>query len=362
MHGFGVAEPQRVGVAERECAGEQAAGAPVAEDHRGEADVPAAAGLAGVEPAGRHQRQESAADAGEPAGDDDRDVLVEVDVDAERLGRLRVLAARPQPQAERRAPQHPGRDRHQREHHDAERRQAGGERTDERGDVGDEEPALLGEIERGVGDAGHGDLRGRVAGRSSWRGPPPSRSGKIASARNVAAPAPMRLIATPDTMWSTPNVTVATACSRPPMTPNSAAPITPTQGPPWYVKNAAPQVPRIICPSRPMLTTPARSAQSPPSAAIRIGQVAMIAARMVPAEEMSSVSETMRTSDTTAMPASTSRNQCCFALRAVCTRVVVIRRLRPVRAPARRRVARVASASGAPPRRPRQRRARPHLG
>ena len=40
------------------------------------------------------------------AGDDDGDVLVPVDVDAERLGRDRVLAAGPQPQAERGAPQH----------------------------------------------------------------------------------------------------------------------------------------------------------------------------------------------------------------------------------------------------------------
>ena len=53
------------------------------------------------------QREERAAEAGEAAGDDDGDVLVRVDVDAERLGGDRVLAAGAQPQAEGGPPQEP---------------------------------------------------------------------------------------------------------------------------------------------------------------------------------------------------------------------------------------------------------------
>src|SRR5579885_2058114 len=51
--------------------------------------------------------------------------------------------------------------------------------------------------------------------------------------RYLATPAPSRLIATPDTMWLTPKVTVATACSRPPRAPNTTPPATAAHGPHW---------------------------------------------------------------------------------------------------------------------------------
>ena len=101
-----------VGVAEQAGAHGEPARPPVAEDHRGEADVAAAAGLALQVDVRGDDGEEDAAEAGQAAGDDHGDVLVLVDVDAERLGGDRVLAAGPQPQAEGGAPQHPpgGRD------------------------------------------------------------------------------------------------------------------------------------------------------------------------------------------------------------------------------------------------------------
>ena len=46
-------------------------------------------------------------------------------------------------------------------------------------------------------------------------------------------PIPSSVIATPETMWLTPNVTVATACSSPPSAPNTIPPITAAHGPHW---------------------------------------------------------------------------------------------------------------------------------
>ena len=84
----------------------QTAGPPVAEDHGGEADEAPAGGLAlAVEP-GRDEREERAAEAGEGAGDDHRDVLVQVDVDAQRLGRVGLSPQERSRSPNGRAPQH----------------------------------------------------------------------------------------------------------------------------------------------------------------------------------------------------------------------------------------------------------------
>src|SRR5262245_15977861 len=114
------------------------------------------------------------------------------------------------------------------------------------------------------------------------------------------------LIATPETMWSTPNVTVAMACTRPPRTPPSAPKMTPYQGPQLNAAYAPNQVPRIIMPSRPILTTPARSDQSPPRPAMAIGTAAASAAPMAPLEVRSVASLTTRTNESNSRPAKTT--------------------------------------------------------
>ncbi len=60
---------------------------------------------------------------------------------------------------------------------------------------------------------------------------PPGFPVKNWSARKRVVPAPMMLIATPDTMWSMPKVTVASACSRPPSIPPIIPPMIPAHGP-----------------------------------------------------------------------------------------------------------------------------------
>ena len=92
----------------------------------------------------------------------------------------------------------------------------------------------------------------------------------------------MMLIATPETTWSTPNVTVAIACTNAPKDPKTTAPNSPAHGPccePMYPPAHAPM---IIMPSRPMFTTPARSENKPPSAANTIGTDKRRAAEAVP--------------------------------------------------------------------------------
>ena len=64
-----------------------------------------------------------------------------------------------------------------------------------------------------------------------WVWPPPGRPTKVSEARYCTAPSAMMLIATPEMMWSTPKMTVAMACSRPPSMPITIAPATPAQGP-----------------------------------------------------------------------------------------------------------------------------------
>ncbi len=62
-------------------------------------------------------------------------------------------------------------------------------------------------------------------------GPPPGSPAKNASARKPVTPAAVMLIATPETMWSTPKTTVASPCRAPPMTPKAIAPRTPAVTP-----------------------------------------------------------------------------------------------------------------------------------
>ncbi|CAM5694571.1 hypothetical protein SALBM217S_05740 [Streptomyces griseoloalbus] len=159
MHvGGAAAQVEAVGVAEEAGADGEAARHPVAEDHRGEADVAAAAGLAlQVEGVG-HDGQEDAAEAGQTAGDDHGEVLVLVDVDAEGLGGHRVLAAGAQPQAERGAPEDPPGAGDERDGDQGQPGDIGDQAAEQAGDVGDEEPALGVEVGQPVGQSRHGEV------------------------------------------------------------------------------------------------------------------------------------------------------------------------------------------------------------
>jgi hypothetical protein len=97
---------------------------------------------------------------------------------------------------------------------------------------------------------------------------------KKAYERKRASPTATRLMTTPDTMWSTRNVIVATAWTPAKMAPHSAPNSSPRMGPHGSpsssvsVKKRAPNapvtVPMIMSPSRPMFTIPERSLNSPP--------------------------------------------------------------------------------------------------
>ena len=99
---------------------------------------------------------------------------------------------------------------------------------------------------RSIRSNGSGDLHPKTLppdskGRLNWpvfdemRGPwviePPATPVNAIAARKRATPGAMMLIATPLTMWSTPKVTVANACNRPPRAPNTMAKNTPHHGP-----------------------------------------------------------------------------------------------------------------------------------
>ena len=60
-----------------------------------------------------------------------------------------------------------------------------------------------------------------------WVGCP----GQTSAERYCVTPSPSRLMATPETIWSTPKVTVATACTTPPSAPNSVPARSPHHGP-----------------------------------------------------------------------------------------------------------------------------------
>jgi hypothetical protein len=82
--------------------------------------------------------------------------------------------------------------------------------------------------------------------------------------RNRASPRATTLITTPETMWSTRNVTVATAWTSEKTSPDSAPTRSPITGPHSIEAQAPITVPVIIRPSSPMLTIPDRSLNSPP--------------------------------------------------------------------------------------------------
>ncbi len=66
-----------------------------------------------------------------------------------------------------------------------------------------------------------------------WVMPPPSTPANAMPERYRVTPRPRIVIATPETMWSTPNVTVASACNAPPSAPPRIPAITPVHGPHW---------------------------------------------------------------------------------------------------------------------------------
>src|SRR5690606_35965914 len=100
---------------------------------------------------------------------------------------------------------------------------------------------------------------------------PPWWPSKASGARERVAPRAGMLIATPETMWLTLQVTVTRACSRPPSAPPRGPTRTRVHGPDGNPAQAPNQVPRIIMPTRAMLTTPARCAHRPPRPARPIG-------------------------------------------------------------------------------------------
>ena len=267
MHrGAAIAQLERVGEAEQARAHGEPARPPVAEDHRGEADVAAAAGLALQVDVRGDQGEEGAAEAGEAAGDGDRRVLVGVHVDAERFGRDRVLAAGAQTQAEGRPPQQPPGADEQRDGDDGDQETSVSRppmmpaRSETRNQwwfwIDSRPEDRPGTLKLGSGSAG-GDCLGLPP--LTWASPPLKNS----LDRYCVTPSASRLMATPETMWSTPKVTVATAWSRPPRAPPTMPAAGRARGSTASRPSRRRTVPRIIMPSRPMLTTPARSDHRP---------------------------------------------------------------------------------------------------
>ena len=100
---------------------------------------------------------------------------------------------------------------------------------------------------------------------------PPGSSANSSPAMNRATPGARMLIAKPLTMWLTPNVTVARACSRPKIKPPTNPPMRPIHQLKYHAHHPANSVPAAIIPSRPMLIVPLRSAYNPPMPHIAIG-------------------------------------------------------------------------------------------
>ncbi len=169
MHRLGVAQLEAVGEAEQAGAHGEAARHPVAEDHRREADEASAVGLAVLVEVGRDQREVRAGEAREGAGHDDREVLVLVDVDAQRLGRGRVLAAGAQPQAEHGAPEGEVARHDQRAGQQHDHRDVGDQAAEHTGDVRDHEPVVRLDVLQPRGEAGDRDVRQRIGRRGLVR-------------------------------------------------------------------------------------------------------------------------------------------------------------------------------------------------
>ena len=119
-----------------------------------------------------------------------------------------------------------------------------------------------------------------------------------------ATPGAMMLMAKPETMWLTPNVTVARACSRPPRMPPMTPPTIAIHGPHSQPHQPAKTVPMIIMPSRPMFTVPLRSAKRPARPARAIGAAVRTITPNVPGDVRLLLSLMTRDAETTRMPAS----------------------------------------------------------
>ena len=156
-----LARLHRVRVAEQRRAGQHPSGTPVAEDHRCQPDVAAAARLALAVDTGEVD-QERPGESGQHSGGEHRGVLHPVDADAQGLGRGGILAARPQPQSEGSPPQDEPGQRNQQQGEDGEDGQTGGDASQQAADVGDEEPVMLLELaKRGVCPTPSQRLEGR---------------------------------------------------------------------------------------------------------------------------------------------------------------------------------------------------------
>ncbi len=91
---------------------------------------------------------------------------------------------------------------------------------------------------------------------------PPWTSTNSSLAMKRAMPGASRLMATPATMWLTPNVVVARLDSNPKSMPPTIPPRSAIHGPNSHPHQPAKMVPITIIPSMPMLTVPLRSATS----------------------------------------------------------------------------------------------------
>ena len=232
-----------------------------------------------------------AAEAGQRAGDGDGDVLHPVHGTPSDSAAARVLADRAQPQPERRVPQHvaaragPAGGEHRRAGEVGGEPVAGSPATSETKNqrFSSSQPSGSGSSSRRIaaGDERHGEVPDRAGHRGRLVMVPSPWPTKISLDRNRVTPGARMLMATPDTMWSTPKVTVARAWSRPPSAPPRRRRRSAAHGPQCQPAQPANHVPRIIIPSRPMLTMPARSRQRPPRPASRIGAAAPTAAMNV---------------------------------------------------------------------------------
>src|SRR4029079_7467881 len=120
---------------------------------------------------------------------------------------------------------------------------------------------------------------------------PPWVSTNSSPAMNRAAPGAIRLIATPATMWFTPNVVVARLITSPPIMPPMIPPRSANHGPYSQPHHPAKIVPRTIMPSRPTLIVPLRSATRPDKPAKPIGAAVRSATPNVTLEVRSDVSD-----------------------------------------------------------------------
>ena len=204
--------------------------------------------------------------------DDDRVVLVLVDVDAERLGRDRVLAAGPQPQAERRAPQDEvGRRRSAATAMHRQEREAGRQTARRTAATSEtKNQSLVLDVAQQVRGARHGRApAGRSIGGDCVVPPPglPMKSDRGEVLRDPERQDVDRHAGDDvvDAEGHRRQRVQQTAERTADDADEHARPTDPTGSRP----KPAPHVPRIIIPSRPMFTTPARSDHRPPSPAMR---------------------------------------------------------------------------------------------